>query len=147
MKNCNIKLGKSIFIALALVLTACNTNTPAIEFGKDSCWFCKMTVIDKKFGGVLINSKGKSLKFDSGECMVAYMNADNTFRADKILVVDYNTGKLIDARKAFFLHGGTVNSPMGGQLAAFGTAGGAEQLQKKSDGNVLQWQTVVKTKF
>lgn len=141
-------LCKSLAVVVLFMLVGCNAGNPSIVFGKDSCWFCKMTVIDKKFGAVLLNTKGKALTFDSEECLVAFVNADKDFEAHTILVVDYShPGVLIDAGEAFFIKGGAINSPMGGQLAAFKTITAAAQTQKQTGGNMLRWPAVAKTKF
>ena len=136
-------------MAYALVtLSSCNSEPPAIIFGKDYCEFCKMTIMDKKFGAELINKKGKAIKFDSGECMVGYMNADKDFEVNKTLIINYsNPGELLDADKSFFLHGGDVNSPMGGQLAAFKTREDAEKIQKELQGELILWEKVVSINF
>lgn len=138
----------TIFITLVIYLSACNTEPVKINYGKDICDFCKMTIMDKKFGAELINKKGKTLKFDSGECMVSYMKADKNFEATQILIVNYvNPEELIDAEKSFFLHGGNVNSPMGGQLAAFKTREDAEKYQKELKGDLLLWTDVTQISF
>lgn len=136
------------FVSLIVFLSSCNNEPQAIVYGIDLCQHCKMTIMDKKFGAELINKKGKVLKFDSGECMVAYMKADKNFTVDKTLIINYaNPEELIDADKSFFLHGGNVNSPMGGQLAAFKTREDAEKLQKELQGELLLWDKVVGLSF
>ena len=139
---------KVLFIALAVFLSGCNNEPQAITYGVDLCQHCKMTIMDKKFGAELINKKGKTLKFDSGECMVSYMKTDKDFVAAQILVINYaNPEELIGADKSFFLHGGNVNSPMGGQLAAFKTREDAEKFQKELKGDLLSWTDVTQISF
>ena len=138
----------SWFLILGSLLSSCNTEQQPINFGKDNCDFCKMTIIDKKFGAELVNKKGKAIKFDSGECMVNYLKIDKTFEADKFLIINYaNPEELIEADKSFFLHGGNVNSPMGGQLAAFKTRADAEKFQKELQGDLLLWTDVTQISF
>jgi copper chaperone NosL len=139
---------KLLFITLVTFLSACNNEPQPIMYGVDLCHYCKMTIMDKKFGAELINKKGKALKFDSGECMVDYMKTDKDFVADKFLVVNYATPEeLIQADKSFFLHGGNVNSPMGGQLAAFKTREDAEKFQEELQGDLLLWSAVTQVNF
>mgnify|MGYP001555064952 CR=1 FL=1 len=129
-------------------LSACNTEPQPINYGKDICENCTMTIMDKKFGAEMVNKRGKAVKFDSGECMLGYCKADNNFIADKTLMVNYaNPGELIDAKTAFYLHGGTINSPMGGQLAAFKTREEAEKFQKELGGNMYSWNQVIQLRF
>lgn len=137
----------SLFVILFLI-SSCNTEPVKINYGKDLCEHCKMTIMDKKFGSELINKKGKTLKFDSGECMVNYMKTDKNFEAAQILIINYaNPEELINAEKSFFLRGGNVNSPMGGQLAAFKTREDAEKFQKELQGDLLLWPAVTQVNF
>lgn len=139
---------KTIFITLVIYLSACNNEPVKINYGKDLCELCKMTIMDKKFGAELVNNKGKAIKFDSGECMVNYMKTDKSFEAAQILIVNYVIPEeLLEAEKAFFLHGGNVNSPMGGQLAAFKTREDAEKYQKELKGDLLLWTDVTQISF
>jgi len=136
----------SFFILIFLV--ACSTEPQPINYGKDLCAYCSMTIMDKKFGAELINSKGKAVKFDSGECMLKYLNESNDFKPEKFLVVDYlSEGKLINAEQAFYLHGGKLNSPMGGGLAAFKSKPEAESIQAELGAEILNWQELKKTEW
>lgn len=135
-------------IPLTLLFTSCSPEKPVINYGKDMCHLCKMTIMDKKFGAVMVNQKGKQIKFDSGECMVSYMNSDKEFVAERCLITNYNNpGVLIDAGKAFYLHGGEVRSPMGGQLAPFETRKDAEEFQKQLGGDLVLWADVLQIDF
>lgn len=137
----------SLFIILLSVFS-CNNEPPKINFGKDACHFCKMTVIDEKFGAMLVNNKGKALKFDSGECMLGYTKADKSFIPEKYFVINYEKpGELLDAEKAFYIHGGNVNSPMGGKLAAFETREAAEKFQQELKGDLILWNNVTELNF
>lgn len=137
-----------LFLTLLFALTACNNGPEAIVYGKDICTNCKMTIMDQKFGAELINTRGKVIKFDSGECMMAYLKMDDHFEAAQHLIVNYaNPGELIAADKAFYLHGGQVNSPMGGNLAAFKSMEEAEKFQKELSGDLILWNKVMQIDF
>jgi len=130
-------------VSMLLFMGSCSSELPKINYGKDTCALCKMTIMDKKFGAVLVNAKGKQLKFDSGECMAGYLKADKDFNPQQILVADYaHPETLTDATTAHFLHGGTINSPMGGQLAAFKNRADAEKLQAEFSANLIHWSSV-----
>ncbi|MFN8310521.1 MAG: nitrous oxide reductase accessory protein NosL [Chitinophagales bacterium] len=138
-----MKFSKILFAFLFIMAISCNHELPKIRFGTDLCDFCKMTAMDRKFGAMLINGKGKALRFDSEECMLEYLKTDDTFKPDQFLVIDYqNPGVLLDAKKAFYLHGGGVNSPMGGHLAAFSTMASVETVQQQLGGEILLWSAV-----
>lgn len=137
----------SVF-SVCIFIVSCSTEPQPINFGKDLCAHCSMTIMDKKFGAEMVNSKGKSLKFDSGECMVSYLNSENKFEAAQYLVVNYNSeGELINASEAFYLHGGSVASPMGGNLAAFKTKADAEKLNEEFGAELILWNDLKKINF
>lgn len=135
-------------LALSSWLSSCNNEPPQINYGKDLCDFCKMTVMDKKFGAVLVNKKGKMLKFDSGECMVNYLKTDKGFYPAQYLIVNYEKpGELVDAEKAYYLHGGSINSPMGGNLAAFKSNEAAAKFRHELNGDLILWDKVKELNF
>lgn len=137
-----------LVLAVTIVLSSCNSEPPKINFGKDLCDFCKMTIMDKKFGAAMVNKNGKVLKFDSGECMVNHLHSSDKFEPQLLLIVNYAVPeKLINAEKSFYLHGGNVKSPMGGQLAAFETKAEAEKLQPEMQAELLPWDAVTKIDF
>lgn len=132
-----------VFFIAIIFLGSCNTEAPSISYGKDLCEHCKMTIMDKKFGAVLVNTKGKNIRFDSGECMLAFMKSNKSFEVKQRLIINYsNPEELIEADKAFYLHGGSVISPMGGGLAAFKAREDAENQQKELSGDLLLWHDV-----
>src|SRR5690606_41500698 len=61
------------FVVLLLVLTSCNVGPQAIDYGKDGCHFCKMTIVDKLHAAEIVTNKGKIYKFDASECMINFM--------------------------------------------------------------------------
>jgi len=136
------------FSGILIFVVSCTTEPQPINYGKDACVHCGMTIMDKKFGAEMINAKGKAIKFDSGECMVSFMNSEKKFEAEQYLIVNYvSEGELINAREAFFLHGGEVRSPMGAKLAAFKIKTDAENFKTKLGGDLLSWDEVKKIKF
>lgn len=141
------KILASVF-SVCIFIVSCSTEPQNINYGKDVCSHCSMTIMDKKFGAELLNSKGKALKFDSCECMIGYLNSKNKFEAAQYLVVNYNSeGELINATEAFYLHGGNVISPMGGNLAAFKTKEDAEKLNKEFEAELISWNDLKKINF
>ena len=135
-------------LGTALLFAACSTDPQPINFGKDLCVHCNMTIMDNKFGAEMINSKGKAVKFDSGECMINFLRSEQEFNPSRYLIVDYNSnGDLINATDAVFLCGGSVNSPMGGHLAAFKSPVDAEQTRARLGGEIMTWDEINKLDF
>lgn len=116
----------------------------AIKYGEDNCELCRMTVMNPQFAAGLLTSKGKVYTFDAGECLVRYLKANGVNENDQYFMSDYyKAGTLIDATKAAYLHGDNIQSPMGGNLAAFSNISSAQDLQKELGGDLLTWQQLI----
>ncbi|HHL51947.1 MAG TPA: hypothetical protein ENJ39_01095 [Flammeovirgaceae bacterium] len=139
---------KNIVIILAVfgwLLTACEVAPQEINYGKDGCHFCKMTIVDNQHAAELVTAKGKAYKFDSIECLIH----DLRQREDEVallLVCDYSRpGELIDARQATYLISQNIPSPMGAYLSAFDSRQAAEAVQAEQGGDLYTWQEVQQT--
>jgi copper chaperone NosL len=131
---------------LAFTLLSCKVEPEPIQYGKDGCSHCRMTLVDKKFGAELVTSKGKIYKFDDVNCMLSLYNSNEFTHEDftYILVVDFQQpGKLIDARDAFYLKSSAINSPMASQVAAFEKKESMEAVQKQNEGIYMVWGELV----
>lgn len=106
-------------LATALMFGACSAvSASPIDFGKDSCQNCHMTITDRRYGGEVVLKKGKTYKFDSLECMFHFLD-DHKEDLGAVYVLDSANGKLISAEKASFGLVPGTRSPMGeGILAA-----------------------------
>jgi copper chaperone NosL len=135
---------KSFFIVLITsFLVSCNSNEPKpIKLNSDSCDFCKMTIANGKFGAELITQKGRYYKFDDVACMIQFAKASEV--PSKVFFVnDYlKENELVAAEKSFFLKGGTINSPMRGNLAAFSSDKEQKEVQTKLNAEPMTWQQV-----
>ena len=129
----------SIFLFLLL---ACNSEPQPLQYGKDSCHTCKMTLVDKKFGGELVTAKGKVYKFDDVNCMINFINSgylEDEKLAHK-LIVDYSQPeKLIPADQAFYLKSDEIRSPMASEVAAFETEKAMLKYKSKLKAIYLSW--------
>ena len=116
-----------------------------IEYGKDNCEQCRMTVMNPKFGAGMLTSKGKVFTFDAGECLVRYAKANGINEKDQYFMSDYTKpGTLIDATKSAYLHGDSIQSPMGGNLASFKDLASAKVAQSSLGGQILTWEELIK---
>lgn len=122
-------------VFFVLFLVSCQNKGPkSIAYGKDQCDFCQMTISDDKFAAELITEKGKVYKFDDLHCLETYQKMEKKQNEKaQIYVSDFTTGKLIPFDKAIFLEGGKIESPMGGNVAAFSDKETAKQYAKKLD--------------
>jgi copper chaperone NosL len=130
---------------LLIVCFSCKNEMRPIEYGKDNCEQCRMTVMNPQFAAGMVTSKGKVYTFDAGECLVRYVKTKGLNAKDSYFMSDYsNPGILIDATKSTYLHGDSIQSPMGGNLAAFATIASARAVHKDLGGNVLTWDELVR---
>lgn len=117
-----MKLLKTIALAVPfLAFFSCEKEGPKeIVVGKDQCDNCKMTIEDQKYASELVTEKGRVYKFDDVSCLNSFAtsNTDKVTGA-KTYVVDYPSGKFIDFEKATFIKGGSIKSPMGGNMQAY----------------------------
>lgn len=122
-------------------------ETVPIDFNKDHCDHCKMTISDKKFGGELLTKKGKVYKFDAIECLAAFYEEESTVtHADihSMWVIDLvHPGDLIGAEKAHYFHSEGIKSPMGMNVSAINTAKELETVRVNFVGEELTWQGVL----
>src|SRR5690606_20110913 len=149
-KTVNIMTGKkSISIATAVlacvVLSGCTPKSEPIEYGKDNCAECRMTIMDPKFGGEIVSKKGKVFKFDDAQCMGKFMDRRAIELKDihQTLFTNY-TGEheFVNVTDAHFVVGSKLKSPMGSNAAAFADKSSADKKAAEIDGKVTSWATL-----
>ena len=141
--------GKALLLLFSLfIFLSCEVKpTPEpINYGKDACAFCKMVIVDAGFASELKTKTGKVYKFDSIECLAAFILA-GIVPKDKILmawVSDFaNKGKLIPVQKAKFLVSPKLRSPMGLNIAAFSNEEDLKEALRVFKGKVMSWKEVL----
>ncbi len=110
----------AVVISFISLVSCKNEGPQKINFGKDQCEFCKMTIADTKYGTELVTEKGRAYKFDDISCMKKYeeQNAEKIGKA-KLFVPDFTTSELFPIEQATLISGGELTSPMGGNTATF----------------------------
>ena len=88
-------------LSLALLVASCAPKAEPIDYGKEECAFCKMTIVSPQFASEVVTQKSKAFKYDAVECMLQAPQEDQIALH---LVCDYlKEGNLIDATKATYL--------------------------------------------
>lgn len=145
LKKPNPMVSGLVLLALAVSLGSCNTGPTAIPYGKTTCEFCQMTILDPKFGAELVTAKGKTFFFDDLHCLISYQK-EKKLDASAIAgryVNDYNgKGELIAVEKAAFASGDAIHGPMGGQFAAFVTAEARDAFSKEHQAQSTDWNSL-----
>jgi copper chaperone NosL len=136
----------AVFLALAVPAYSCSAEPQAIVFGTDACHQCKMTIVDRRFGGEVVSNTGKVFKFDDARCMIDFLNSGSLSDRQVAyrLIVDFsNPGTLVPAPEAFFLRSSGILSPMNGQVAAFTNEDSLEAFKKEVPGIFLTWGELI----
>lgn len=133
-------------ILIAILFFSCSNDPVPLQYGKDACHTCKMTLMDKKFGAEIVTKKGKVYKFDDLNCMVNFYNSgyEPEENIAHLLVVDFaQPEKLIDTKHTFFVKSDRLRTPMASQVAAFEREDDYKKFKKEWNGILLGWGEVV----
>ena len=60
----------TFFLFIVILVSSCSVESEEINYGEESCHFCKMTIIDNQHASEVVTVKGKVFKYDAIECMV-----------------------------------------------------------------------------
>ena len=134
-----------ILIFLSALFYSCSTNPEPINYGKDQCEQCRMTIVDNKFGAELITNKCKVYKFDAAECLIHYIHQGklNLNDISDFLVTDASKpGEFINAKKAWYLISENFPSPMGAGLSAYTSQNDAGSFRDKYTGVIMNWEGI-----
>lgn len=138
---------KIIFVIsfFVVILTSCSKQPEPISYGEDECEFCKMMVMDKRYGAELVTDKGKIYKFDSIECLVGYIDNKKLEKNNysSVWVGNYaNPGNLINASSAIYLKNDEIRSPMGLNILAVENQEQYDSIFKEFGGKKLGWDNL-----
>lgn len=136
----------STLLLFSIATISCTAKTEPIDYGKDNCYFCKMGIVDPKFGGEVVTKKTKVYKFDDVICMVHFLQtgtiAENEI-AKKVVINYEKENEFIEVDKAIFLASPDLRSPMGSNAASFSSKDAAEKI-KTGEGLLLTWMDLYK---
>jgi copper chaperone NosL len=139
----------ALFILTTTLFISCKPEPVAIQFGHDSCDYCKMVIMDPKFGAELVTTKGKAFKFDDINCLLNYAE-ENQLSPEMVahwLVIDFSKPEsFIPADKAFYTRSVSIMSPMASRIASFSN----EETRATMNANWqepenITWNTVKQT--
>ncbi|MEP7263489.1 MAG: nitrous oxide reductase accessory protein NosL [Bacteroidota bacterium] len=125
---------------LPLLIVSCNNGVKPINYGKDNCNHCKMTIVDRKFAAEIISNKGKIYKMDDLICAKGFIS-EQLIPANEIKQVYVNnysgTGELFEIKSMTIVHNALLQSPMGGSMAAFTSKTEAEKYIQENGGEII----------
>jgi copper chaperone NosL len=129
-------------LLLVVLFSSCSSQPEPFRYGQDLCHTCKMGIIDPKFGGELITTKGKLYKFDDLNCMALFIRSGKVpqNQIEKMVVINYEKEQdFIEVQKSYFLLSPAIKSPMGGNTAAFASQEAAQKLNNEVNGKIIRW--------
>ena len=138
-------MNRLCLILLLIAQCACTVNEKPIEYGTDECQYCKMIIMDHRYGSEMVTEKGKVYVFDAAECLIEYLHNNDDIRssAKHLLITPYtNPNELSDAKSATYLVSGQMPSPIGAYLTSFSDHNIAEQYQKEKGGDLYTWHEI-----
>ncbi len=138
-----------LLLPLLFLTIACETRpTPEpIEYGRDSCEFCRMIIADAGFAAELKTKKGKVYKFDSIECLAAFVLSGRVSKEEILAmwVSDFaHKGRLIRVEKAKFLVSDRLRSPMGLNISAYESEEDLKTAFRNFGGKILTWEEILR---
>lgn len=137
---------KYIYLFLAIAcMVACSNEPQEINYSKDICVFCKMTIMDKRFAAQCISSKGKVYKFDDVFCLNKFLKNGGVWKTEikGIYFTDYTAKPgWIPSDKVMLLKSDSLRSPMGGNIAGFSSKDDRENTNKQLKGELLSWDDI-----
>ncbi|HEX5002469.1 MAG TPA: nitrous oxide reductase accessory protein NosL [Bacteroidia bacterium] len=131
-----------LFLTCLSTLSGCSIEPKPIAYGKDPCEFCRMTIMDNKFGGEILTKTGKAYKFDDAKCLTAFIQREyvRPEKIAKIYLTDFKNGNLfIAVPSTVVLYNINFKSPMAGNIAAFEIPEELNQTQHQLGGSPLTW--------
>lgn len=126
-------------------ISSCSNKPQPINYGKDVCDNCKMTIVDPKFGGEIVTKKGKVYKFDDPSCMIHFLRSGavkETEIAQRLFINFQKQNDFIDVNKAVLLVSPELKTPMGGNAAAFISQQDAEKVKESANGEIVNWNDI-----
>nr|MBS0038273.1 nitrous oxide reductase accessory protein NosL [Saprospiraceae bacterium] len=141
------------FISLlfsTMLFMGCTVEPRPINFGHDECEFCKMKLMDERFGGQLVTDKGRIYMFDDVNCMVMFMEDEENQRHEYAyeLIVDYsNPTELLDVHYTYFIKSNDVRTPMNSKIIALPDEETKDHFTKELDHSIFLGWGEVKTQF
>ncbi len=133
-------------IGTGVAVSGCTPGPSPIQYGEDQCDFCRMTILDERYGAELVNSNGKVYRFDSIECLASHVGTPefDERHVHSLWVADFGRpGTLVEVNDATILQSENIISPMGMNLAAFGPMMDEEKAINAFGGTTIGWEEVV----
>jgi copper chaperone NosL len=142
------KKNTPIYTAIIITFLAAGCGAPTsrpIQVNRDVCANCKMTISDLRFSAEAVSKTNKVYTFDDVQCLLFYAQQNSKLLETLFFVADFEQQTvLLKAQDAWYVTGGKLSSPMGGNMAAFREKMKAEKFSAEQGGSVSSWGQIKK---
>lgn len=107
-----------IGVMMMISFSSCSQTVEPIQYGKDNCSYCQMTIMKNNCGGEIISKKGKVFKFDDAGCLHDFI-ADKkitTAEIGKIYFNDFEKGVLVESVNLVLVKNDMYKTPMSSHI-------------------------------
>lgn len=133
-----------ITLSVLMIMAGCRTEPQSISYGELDCDYCRMSIVDERYGAELISGKGKAFFFDALECQINYRIDHPDESWVHSLATDYlNPGTLVSTDSIFVLQSGNLPSPMGMNLSSFTTANSARSFEDGESDEIYRYDELL----
>lgn len=104
-----------------------------------------MTIVEEHYGTEIVSTTGKAFKFDSIECLAAFLYRDmiEEEKVYQIYFTDFeDAGNLYPLEDLVFVYATKLRSPMGLNLSAYRNIETADNVAELYFGERLDWDEV-----
>ena len=130
-------------LSMVVLLSSCSGGFEPINYGKDACAHCKMTIVDDRYASELVTPKGKPYKFDDISCMKLFITEQKIDAKSQFFISNFaKPGETIAAEHAIYLKHEVFQSPMNGNYAAFSSKAEANDLTDSLGIRQLNWESI-----
>ncbi len=135
----------ALYILILGFFFSCDSKGPdPIVLNTDDCSSCKMQIADGKFAAEIITTKGRIYKFDDVFCLKKYLKDNASTEVKNYYINDYSKdNELIDATTAFYSFGGSINSPMHGNIIATQSEEDAKKFADEFQSLPASWSEIL----
>lgn len=134
-------------VAFTIATVACTTKPTPIQYGKEACSFCRMSIVDNQYGTQLVSDKGKTFSFDAIECMVNFEEVESHSWMYRMATPYSRPGVLVPIDSLSILRSPKLPSPMGANLTAEYTGNKASKLQAQYGGDLLTYGDLIDKEY
>lgn len=137
------KTAAGLWLAVVPAVSCGSEPSPSeLVLGQEICSYCRMTIVQPELAAQAVQSDRTDF-FDEPGCLARWVLQQSPPSEAALFVADFENGRWLDARKAFYVQSASLPTPMGSGLAAYGDEDRAGAAARRLQGRILSWQQVL----